>query len=58
MFYLLAITLVVAALVVGVMGKFPPRSFSERKRYTVAVAAFAVGMACVFLLIKFQHASP
>jgi hypothetical protein len=58
MFYLLAITLVVAAPVVGIMGRFPPRSFSERKRYTVAVAAFPLGMACVFLLIKFQHTSP
>ncbi|MCW2901291.1 MAG: hypothetical protein JWO67_3556 [Streptosporangiaceae bacterium] len=54
MFYVFAVTLVVAALIVGIMGKFPPPSFSERKRYTVAVAAFALGMACVILLIKFN----
>lgn len=54
MFYVFMVLLLVAAVIIGVMGKIPPESFSELKRYTVAIVAFALGMVCVFVLTHFE----
>jgi hypothetical protein len=47
MIILLTAITIMAAAVVTIMGKYPPDSFSERKRWIVTISAACIAMAAV-----------